>query len=153
MEFDFDPRDLISLPFIPCPVCDKGSFGCLTVAGDRHVRRCRECSHTQTYPLWSLKKAIIYVDQFAISNMMKAIDDTASGHGRAKADPFWLELFEALERSCKLQLAICPDSDQHHQESLVSPFFESLERGGSLVWIRFMPVCSSHKDGSGMRTR
>jgi hypothetical protein len=71
---------------------------------------------------------VIYVDQLAVSNMMKALDVTARGHDRAKADPFWLALFEALERVCKLQLAICPDSEQHHEESIVSPFFSALKR-------------------------
>ena len=71
---------------------------------------------------------VIYVDQFAISNMMKAIDVAAEAHDRAAADPFWLALFEQLERVCKLQLAICPDSRQHFNESLVSPFFDALKR-------------------------
>lgn len=90
--------------------------------------RCRECFLTVTEPLPALKKKIIYVDQFAISNMMKAPDVTARGHDRAKADAFWLTLFEALERICKLQLAICPDSGQHPEESVVSPFFAALKR-------------------------
>ena len=60
--------------------------------------------------------------------MMKAIDVAADAHNRAAADPFWLALFEQLERACKLQLAICPDSSQHFNESLVSPFFDALKR-------------------------
>jgi hypothetical protein len=60
--------------------------------------------------------------------MKMALDVTARSHDRAKADAFWLALFEALERVCKLQLAVCPDSEQHHQESLVSPLFAALKR-------------------------
>lgn len=128
MDFEFDPRDLIGPPFRECPRCGKPAFGSLSIDGESHTRRCRECFLTKAEPLWPLKKKVIYVDQFAISNMMKALDVTARGHDRARADAFWLALFEALERVCKLQLAICPDSEQHQEESLVSPFFAALKR-------------------------
>jgi hypothetical protein len=59
---------------------------------------------------------------------MKAIDVTAKAHDKAAADPFWMALFKQLERVCKLQLAICPDSHQHRDESLLSPFFDALKR-------------------------
>ena len=71
-------------------------------------------------------KKVIYVDQFAISNMMKAVNAKARAHRRV--DPFWLKLFEALERVCKLQLAVCPSSPVHRDESLVSRDFISLKR-------------------------
>jgi hypothetical protein len=109
--FHFDPRMLISGPFRDCPKCGKPEFGVLSISGNSCSRRCRECFHSEQLPLWPLEKKVIYIDQFAISNMMKAIDDTLESHDRTAADPFWLELFEALERVCKLQLAICPDSE------------------------------------------
>jgi hypothetical protein len=115
MDFEFDPRDLIGPPFRECPRCGKPAFGSMSIDGESHTRRCRECFLTKAEPLWPLKKKVIYVDQFAISNMMKALDVTARGHDRARADAFWLALFEALERVCKLQLAICPDSEQHQE--------------------------------------
>jgi hypothetical protein len=68
-------------------------------------------------------KKVIYIDQFAISDMMKAIDAKARGHNRV--DPFWLRLFEALERVGKLRLAVCPSSPIHSEESLLA---ESLLR-------------------------
>lgn len=43
-------------------------------------------------------------------------------------DPFWREVFEALERVCKLQLVVCPWSSFHRDESLVSEMFEALKR-------------------------
>ena len=71
-------------------------------------------------------KKVIYIDQFAISDMMKSIDAEARGHRRV--DAFWLELFKALERVCKLQLAVCPSSPIHREESLVATSFAALER-------------------------
>lgn len=124
----FDPRDLISPPFESCPRCGEPTFGVLSISGTQYSRRCRACFETCSYPLWPVQKKVIYIDQFAISNMMKAIDVTAKGHDRTKADPLWLTLFETLERLCKLQLVICPSSDEHHKESIVSPFFEAAKR-------------------------
>lgn len=128
MEFHFDPRMLISGPYRQCPRCGKQEFGVLQIGGASYTRKCRDCSHKETSPLWPLEKKVIYIDQFAISNMMKAIDDTARGHEKTIEDDFWLTLFEALERVCKMQLVICPDSDAHQWESMLSPFFEPLKR-------------------------
>src|SRR5712692_7896697 len=72
------------------------------------------------------RKKVIYIDQFAISDMMKAVDAKARAHKRV--DPFWLRLFEALERVCKLQLAVCPSSPIHREESLLSGSFAPLKR-------------------------
>lgn len=128
-DFVLDPRVFISPPYRTCPKCSKAAFGVLSVGREQYTRRCRECWFTETFPFWStLKKKVIYVDQFAISNMMKAIDVSAKAHSKAAADPFWITLFERLERVCKLQLAICPDSHQHRDESLLSPFFDALKR-------------------------
>ena len=72
------------------------------------------------------QKKVIYVDQFAISDMMKAVNVQARAHKRV--DSFWLEVFELLERACKLQLAVCPSSPVHRDESLVSKDFKLLKR-------------------------
>jgi hypothetical protein len=71
-------------------------------------------------------KKVIYLDQFAISEMVKAIDTRWKAHDRV--DPFWRQVFEALERACKLQLVVCPWSPFHEDESLVSEMFEPLKR-------------------------
>jgi hypothetical protein len=83
---------------------------------------------TESYPLPELKKTVIYIDQFAISNMMKALNDEMESHEKAKADPFWLEMFDALERVSKLQLIVCPDSSAHRDQSLMRPYFGALKR-------------------------
>jgi hypothetical protein len=124
--FQFDPRDLIGPPYRGCPKCGSESFGVLSISGQSYARRCRNCFHNASFPLWPLNKKVIYIDQFAISNMAKALNTAMRGHDRAAADPRWLNLFEALERVCKLQLAICPNSEGHFHESLLSGYFEPL---------------------------
>jgi hypothetical protein len=58
---------------------------------------------------------------------MKMLSAETPGHQRAKAEPLWRELFESLDVLCCMQLVICPDSTEHHDESLISPFFEELK--------------------------
>lgn len=95
------------------------------VSGKHYVRRCRECWFTETYGLPVIKKKIIYLDQFVISEMMKAVNDKL---GRKQhIDKFWVELFEKLEVLSSLQLIICPDSTFHRRESM--PYeFQALKR-------------------------
>ncbi|HEY3770516.1 MAG TPA: hypothetical protein VGN44_17715 [Candidatus Angelobacter sp.] len=80
-----------------------------------------------TYALPELRKKVIYLDQFVFSNIMKMLSAETPGHERAKSEPLWRELFESLDVLCSMQLVICPDSTEHHDESLISPFFEELK--------------------------
>src|SRR5205814_1851571 len=98
------------------------------VSGHSYSRRCRACWQKGEFPLWPLSRKVIYVDQFAISNMMKALNKAVEAHDRVAGDPFWLTLFEKLERIVKLQLAICPHSDAHRRESMVTDLYEPLKR-------------------------
>lgn len=83
---------------------------------------------TASSSLPPLKKKIIYLDQFAISNMMKALNPESIAHQRGILDAFWLSLFEKLDGCCKLQLIVCPESSAHNKESLVSAYFQSLKK-------------------------
>lgn len=132
-KIQFDPRMFISAPYIECPKCKKESFGVLSVGRNVYTRRCKECWHSETFKLPELHKIIIYLDQFVISEMMKAIH-TKLGK-TDKVDPFWLHLFEKLERLSHLQLIVCPDSHFHQQESLLYEYkahrrmYEQLSHG------------------------
>lgn len=75
-----------------------------------------------------LSKKILYIDQFAISYMVRALHPDMKATGNDNADSFWLQLFQKLDRLVKMQIAICPQSDFHLQESVVSNFFEPLEK-------------------------
>jgi len=69
----------------------------------------------------ALSRKVVYIDQFAISNMMKTLNRAHGHHARAADDPFWRQLFERLDRLVQLQLVVCPFSEVHISESVVSP--------------------------------
>lgn len=73
------------------------------------------------YPLPELNKKVIYLDQFAISNMMKALNPETKAFKDKRVDPYWLTLFQKLDRLSKLQLIACPDSTFQEDESLMWP--------------------------------
>jgi hypothetical protein len=124
-DFIFDPRVFILPPFRACPNCHRqDTYGVLVIGGLQYTRRCRECWHDDQYPLPPLCKKVIYLDQMVVSNMTKALHPTAAA-GR-EIDPVWRELFEKLDVVCKMQLAICPDSETHREESAVWKHPEAL---------------------------
>jgi len=124
-----DPRDFIGGPYQTCPKCGQHEFGVLSIHDMSITRRCRNraCWYTATFPLPELKKNIIYLDQFVFSNIVKMLSAGTPGHERANAEPLWRELFELLAVLCQMQLVICPDSTEHHAESLISEFYEELK--------------------------
>jgi transcription elongation factor Elf1 len=128
-EFKFDPKIFISPPYIECPKCqNKNSFGVLSVQDQRYIRRCKECWHTANFNLPKLNKKVVYLDQFVISNMMKSLNPDTKAFKKKAVDKFWTELFSKLYRLANMQLIICPDSEFHTEESLVSPYFHELKR-------------------------
>lgn len=127
--FLFDPKALIQPPFIPCPRCGAEAFGVLFIQGHHFFRRCAECWHHESYRLPPVSKRVVYLDQFAISNMMKALNPDNRVHQKGgTSNAFWLPLFEKLDQCCKLQLIVCPESAAHNKESRVSPYYEALKR-------------------------
>ena len=132
--FKFDPRDLISPPFIICPKCNQELFGVISIRNNSYSRRCKNClypvgtNRTADYYLPNLNKKVIYLDQFAISEMMKVLNPESKSYQKGTVNKVWLNVFEKSHRLCKMQLIICPDSNYHHNESIVSPFFNELKR-------------------------
>jgi len=125
-EFPFDPRVFIRPPHITCPNCHaEEQFGVLMI-GWGYTRRCRECWFTERYDLPEIRKAVIYLDQMAISEMMKALNPASPAYERV--DPFWREAFEKLDVLKRLQVIVCPDSDTHRAESAVAPDPGALRR-------------------------
>lgn len=115
-------------PFVRCPACGKDRYGVLMICDHHYVRRCKECTHDAHLPLPPVDKKIVYLDQFVISNMMKEIDPAAPAAAKGANRGFYRTLFERLDRLCKLQLIVCPDSPVQHDESVVDPRFEKLRR-------------------------
>lgn len=128
---EFSPKDFIMPPFDECPKCKQQSYGILSIENNSFTRRCRECWHTQNYTLPSLRKKIIYLDQCAISEMMKALNPNSKANQIGAIDSFWITLFEKLDSLIKLQLIVCPNSFTHIEESCLSsdPLFnEDLQK-------------------------
>lgn len=123
-----DPRDLISPPWTLCPKCGKQEFGISIISGSSLMRRCRDCWHKQDYRLPALRKKIVYLDQFVISNLMKLQNPSTKGHARVLADPFWRQLCDLLFELRHFQMICCPDSRSHEQESRTSPFNAELRK-------------------------
>jgi hypothetical protein len=121
-------KDLIGPPYWTCPKCGANQFGVMLINRGSYMRRCRDCCHKADFPLPKLKKKIIYLDQFVVSEIMKLNNPEAKGHAAVSADPFWSELDELLKKLRNLQLICCPSSGEHENESLLSPFFANLKR-------------------------
>ncbi|MFA7151669.1 MAG: hypothetical protein WC113_02045 [Candidatus Paceibacterota bacterium] len=118
-------RDFISGPYKKCPnpkcLADK-SFGVLAVIeGERgYTRECVECGYQENFSLPKIKKKVLYLDQFVISNLIKLLDKSHPRHEKIKAIPFWSALFEKLEAASRVQAIVCPDSFYHRDESLAA---------------------------------
>jgi hypothetical protein len=82
---------------------------------------------SQSNPLPELDKEVVYIDQFAISNMMKAVNPATKAYRKGSLDPFFRESLEVLHRLSRMQLLICPSSFFHEWESLPSGLFEALK--------------------------
>lgn len=122
------PRDFILPPYETCSSCGAAELGVLMILEQHHVRRCRACGVAVRVDLPPLRKAIVYVDQFAISDMMKALNPASQANRSGRVQQRWLELFRKLDHLAKLQLIVCPDSLFHRGESEMSAFYRQLRR-------------------------
>lgn len=85
-----------------------------------YSRECIECYHEEYFELPKLKKKVIYLDQFVISELIKLLDVSHPSHEKVARGPhgaFWIKLFIALEKASKSQAIVCPDSFYHRDES------------------------------------
>ena len=121
------PDMFVSKPFIKCPKCGENFYGVLMINRRRYVRRCNKCMHSESYKLPDIEKKVIYLDQMAISNMMNSIR-SIDPEKQFRIRPEWKTMFEKLDRLVKLQLIICPYSQVHEHESIVTPVFKDLKR-------------------------
>lgn len=107
-----DFRSMIQGPFKNCPKCGKKLYGVLSVHGHHYIRRCRECWHTSNHiPLPTLKKRVIYLDQFAISEMAKLGDKTIKRRSSAEVAQWWQTILENLRLLVRAQMVVCPESE------------------------------------------
>jgi len=128
MPEQFDPRKMISPPWRTCPSCGKDKFGVHLISGSELMRRCRDCWHKNSYRLPVLRKRIIYLDQFVVSNLMKLENPGVNGHERVVAQPFWRELRDLLFQLRQLQMICCPNSGSHEEESRIWQYNAELKK-------------------------
>lgn len=84
--------------------------------------------HTGTYGVPPVRKRVVYLDQFAVSNLMLASQPDLEPSKRERIAPFWFDLGKRLDRLRWLQAIACPDSEFHMYESLASRNREALKR-------------------------
>lgn len=92
-----------------CPRCHASkTFRPKGVVGQYWINRCSQCRYSKDWPLPKITKKIVYLDQFVISNFVKV------------KHPFWIELHKKLSSLVALQVIVCPYSEVHKDESLLS---------------------------------
>ena len=151
MAESFNPRDMILPPFVACPKCGGQEFGVHLIDGDRYLRRCRSCWHKQFLPLPQLRKKIIYLDQFVVSNLMKLDNPGLQRGDRLVKETFWVDLRDLLMQLRKMQLICCPNSGSHEVESRISQFNDELKQtyealSGAIHFYSFHEI-GSHQIG------
>jgi hypothetical protein len=115
-----DPRVLLTPPIADCPKCGGAkSYGVERVFRNRCTRLCVLCRYRESIDLPPLKKRIIYLDQFAVSEMAKASNAGHAGDSKPDGDTFWRNLLRILHGLRTLQVIVCPKSELHYQESEV----------------------------------
>ena len=119
---------MISPPFTTCPKCGQEEFGVLYISADDYLRRCRACWHKQAFPLPKLRKKIIYLDQFVVSNLMKLDNPELQQSDRLVKETFWADLRSLLVQLRQMQLICCPTSGSHEVESRISNFNDELKK-------------------------
>ena len=128
------PRDFIRPPYVRCPKCGQQTFGILGVSDQQYFRRCYGCLYPKRdekpviYPLPVLKKKIIYLDQFAISNMVKFFYPEVKVSKTRTIDSFYKVLFDKIHRLTSLQLVICPDSSNSSNRVFIIFVFSSTKK-------------------------
>jgi hypothetical protein len=122
------PAVLVEPPFVVCPACEVERLGRVSVRGTGLTRRCLSCGYWATYRLPRLSKKVIYLDQFAISEMAKAADPALSVRLKPAERDFWMTLFEILDRLVSAHLVVCPVSAAHYDESIASRLPKALEQ-------------------------
>lgn len=125
-SFVLDPRDFITPPYIRCPFCGAAEFGVLMVTARSYRRRCRACMKDEGYDLPPLDKKVVYLDQFAISQMMKVLHPEHRDRMPENEAEYWTALFDRLDRLVKLHVLVCPSSSAQWEESIVSRVYEAL---------------------------
>lgn len=125
--------ELFSPPFIQCPYCGIDAFGISHIGSNHYTRRCNSCWRPQgyepsnSYELPALSKKVIYLDQFALSNIAKVLTGIALRTDKSRQET-WKEITSWVSRLVQAQLIACPSSWAHEEESATAEYYEILRR-------------------------
>ncbi|NLE58438.1 MAG: hypothetical protein GX616_08760 [Planctomycetes bacterium] len=94
-------------PLETCPRCEQPeSYGRCWIAAKELLFKCNKCGYGKSKELPPITKKILYIDQFALSKMVKNKDDQ-----------FWGGLYDRLVRLTANDIITCPSSPIHVEES------------------------------------
>ena len=118
---EISPEMFITKPYSLCSNCGTNNLWVLVMGRSRWYceQRCRKCFHKTGFDLPEIKKKIIYLDQFAISKMMKAINENHPSNSKDELI-IWREIFNKIDTLLHFQLIICPYSALHEDESILA---------------------------------
>lgn len=105
-------------PFLDCWGCHTPNLGVLDISDHVVSRRCRTCGWSVRDALPAVRKAVVYLDQFAISDIFKLRAGTLPT--TANSYDFWCRVEPAIRRAYLLQQVVFPASPIHFKETNVS---------------------------------
>jgi hypothetical protein len=104
-------------PFHKCPKCKKQSFGTLSVGGTVATKRCKDCKYSHGEILPDVDKRVVYLDQFAVSELYKT--KTKTRRQGAPSEQFWQDCYSLANRAYLRQQVVFPISNLHSDETIV----------------------------------
>ena len=109
-------------PLGVCPNCSARAVELVYFTDFLLHRKCASCGHDIRDKPPVLDKKVVYLDQWAISEMANVLDPVLRDKKGERVDPFWRELYGEIETLVKLHAIVCPESPLHYRESLVTPY-------------------------------
>lgn len=70
-------------------------------------------------PFDGFRKKVVFLDQFVVSNIARSLVVDSTSDRKSEHHEFWLQLYDALYRMCRLQLLVCPDAPNLKAETVV----------------------------------
>jgi hypothetical protein len=104
-------------PFRKCPKCKNETFGTLSVGGAVATKRCKDCRYSHGEVLPDVDKSVVYLDQFAVSELYKT--KTKTRRQGAPSEQFWQDCYLLAHRAYLRQQVVFPVSNLHSDETIV----------------------------------
>lgn len=89
------------------------------VRGRSYIKRCEQCRHTRDFDLPQLRKALLYLDQYVLSELLRSDQGVAGQPGQGRDNEFWDDLHALVMSLNQQQQLVCPSSSVHSEETAV----------------------------------